>query len=294
MDKSVLVLGGSGFLGAGVAKELSKQGYEVSIFDVVRPSEEFTFIEGSILDQSAVFDAVSKFNYVYNFAGIADIAKAGDDPIGTIQLNILGNANILEAIKQSPVERYVYASTAYVYSQSGSFYRCSKQACETYIEEYSRKYGMNYTILRYGSLYGDEASGRNAIQGFIESAVANKKISYKGSRDAVREYIHVDDASKSSVDILEKEFANKHVLLTGTQPMRVKDLLEMIAEMLPFDVEIEFEQDKENYNSAHYTMTPYSFSPSVGVKFTRPIFTDIGEGLLRLIEKEYLDKKYEH
>ena len=57
-------------------------------------------------------------------------------------------------------------------------------------------------------------------------------MSYEGSPEALREYIHVEDAALSSVDALGEEFRNQHVLLTGHQPMPVIDLLHMLAEIL--------------------------------------------------------------
>ena len=81
--------------------------------------------------------AVEGKQIVFNFAGIADIGEANVRPVDTVRYNILGNINILEACLNKSVKRYIFASTVYVYSKSGGFYRCSKQACEAYIENLS-------------------------------------------------------------------------------------------------------------------------------------------------------------
>ena len=63
----------------------------------------------------------------------------------------------------------MFASTIYVYSLDGNFYRCSKQAAESFIEEYNRLFNLDYTILRYGSIYGPRSDNRNGLYKIIKS-----------------------------------------------------------------------------------------------------------------------------
>ena len=74
-------------------------------------------------------------------------------------------------LRQTDFNRYIYASTVYVYSRDGGFYRCSKQAAEHYVEEYQRSYGLDYTILRYGSLYGPRSDHRNGLYRIVKNAL---------------------------------------------------------------------------------------------------------------------------
>lgn len=281
----ITVFGGSGFLGSHVCDKFSEAGHEVTIFDI-KPSKWLLstqkMIEGDILDDNMVNRTVEGAQVVLNFAGVADIGEANIRPVDTVRYNILGNTIILEACRKNKVERYVYASTVYVYSKSGGFYRCSKQACELYIENYFDNYGLEYTILRYGTLYGPRADEKNSIYRFILQALMEKKITYGGNPEALRDYIHVEDAAISTVEILKKEYTNQSIVLTGPQPMKVGNLLTMIAEMLKQDIEIEFENNPKH---AHYQITPYSFSPKVGKKLSSLLHVDLGQGLLRVIEE---------
>ena len=264
----ITVFGGSGFLGSHVCDQLSNAGYEVTIFDQVESQwlrDDQHMLIGDILNEKQVAQAVEESQYVFNFAGIADLDEAQFRPIDTVRSNILGNTIILEACRQASVERYIFASSVYVYSKTGGFYRCSKQACELYIENYHEYFDLEYTILRYGSLYGPRSDGRNTIHRFVHQALTEKKITYGGSSTALREYIHVEDAAHSSVKILRPEYANEHIVLTGHQPMRVGDLLKMIGEMLNEELELEFEL---NPDYSHYEITPYSFNPKIGKKLT--------------------------
>ncbi len=280
----IIVFGGAGFLGSHVCDKLSDAGHDVVIYDIapshwLRPDQ--SIVLGDVLDEDAVSRAVEGAGAVFNFAGIADISEANVRPVDSVKYNILGNTILLEACRRHSVNRYVFASSVYVYSKSGGFYRCSKQACEQYIESYRDAYGLEYTILRYGSLYGPRADGKNAIYRFVKEALETGCITYYGTPDALREYIHVEDAALSSVEILKCEYANQTFVLTGNRPMTVKNVLNMIAEMLGKEVKFVFNNDPSN---THYMITPYSFNPRLGKKMISLVQIDFGQGVLHIIE----------
>jgi UDP-glucose 4-epimerase len=237
---------------------------------------------GDILDEKAVKEAVLGCGYVYNFAGIADIDIACQKPLESIRTNILGNSNLLEACRLAGVRRFIYASSLYVYSNAGSFYRSTKQACELIIENYNEVFGLPYTILRYGSLYGPRADERNGVYRILKQALLERKITREGDGEEVREYIHVLDAARYSVEILAEEFANQYVIITGHQQIKLKDFLLMVKEILNNEVEIEYRAPTFNY---HYEITPYSFSPKIGKKLIGRSYLDLGQGVLDCLNK---------
>jgi len=281
--KKICVVGGSGFLGSHVSDKLSDAGYQVVIFDQIVSSwsrPEQVMIAGDILDEIALDKAVKGCDAVYNFAAIADLDEAIDKPLETVKVNILGNTMVLEACRRHGVKRYVYASTVYVHSREGGFYRCSKHASEQFVEEYQRRYGLDYTVLRYGSLYGPRSDEHNGLWRIVKKALETGRVSYEGSPEAMREYIHVEDAARASVVALGDEFCNKHVVLTGQEPMRVMDLLKMLAEILGMPQEVEFIEVR---HSGHYIRTPYAYQTRLGRKYVLPLHVDLGQGLLELI-----------
>ena len=213
----ILVIGGSGFLGSHTADALTKNGHQVRIFDVVESSyytDEQEMIVGNILDKKTVEKAVKNCDVVYNFAGMADIEASHKKPLDTIESNVMGNAIILDSCQKNNVKRFVFASTIYVYSHLGSFYRSSKQACEIIIENYNSAFNLPYTILRYGSLYGPRSPDTNWIHKILKQALTEGKITRHGDGEEIREYIHAKDAAELSVKILSKEFENKNVMIT--------------------------------------------------------------------------------
>ena len=280
-----IVFGGAGFVGSHLADALSEAGHEVTIFDLRKSSYQKSSQEnviGDIQDQEQVFSVIEQSDVVYNLAGIADLDDAGTRPIETVRRNILGNAIILDACTRAKIKRYIYASTIYVYSEKGGFYRCSKQACETYIEEFHRKFGLNFTILRYGTLYGPRANERNSIYRYLKQALRERKIVVSATGDERREYIHVRDAAQMSVEILDPRYANMHLTLTGHQSIYFKDLLNIVREILGNKLEIVCHEGMEA-NGNHYEMTPYTYSPKAGHKLASNVYTDLGQGLIEVL-----------
>jgi len=285
-----IVFGGTGFLGSHIADALSQRGHEVTIFDK-QPSIHINgtqkMIVGDILDEKMVHDAVSGCDYVYNMAAVADIDECKNRPLDTVKFNVLGNSVILDMARQAQIKRYVFASSVYVYSDSGSFYRTSKRACELFIQDYYDRYGIEYTILRYGSLYGRRADSHNSIYRYLEEALTKGKITYYGSGDEEREFIHVEDAAFASVDILDPKFINQHVILTGQRVMKYRDFLEMIQEMMGNQIGIEYRRKK---SETHYRISPYAFNPQLGKKYTARSNIDIGQGLLDCLSEIYEER----
>jgi UDP-glucose 4-epimerase len=285
MSLQVTVVGGSGFLGSHVADQLSATGHRVRIFDRVASPwrrDDQEMIVGDILDAEALLETVAGAEAVFNFAALADLNEALENPVDTVRTNVLGNVLLLEACRVAKVRRYMYASTLYVFSRDGGFYRCSKQAAEHYVEEYQRTFGLDYTILRYGSLYGPRADERNGLFRIVKRALESGVIRYEGSAEAMREYIHVEDAARTSVLALGDDFRNESVVLTGQEPMRVLDLMKMLAEILGIPDAVEF---VDGDYPGHYVRTPYAYVPKPGRKYLPPLHVDLGQGLLQLIEE---------
>ena len=285
MIKKAVVVGGSGFIGSHVADHLSEEGYQVTIYDKTHSQylrKDQDMVVGDVQDSDKLNQVIKGADVVYNFAALVDIKQALREPIKTVNINILGNLNVMEACRAHGIKRFIYASSIYVHSREGGFYRCSKQASERYVEEYQKIYGLDYTILRYGSLYGPRSDDTNGLYRVVKSALDSGIIKYEGDIDAMREYIHVEDAAKASIDALNSEFKNESVVLTGQEPIRVINMLKMLAEILGLPEEsVEFVEERL---PGHYIRTPYSYQPKLGRKYIPPMHVDMGQGLLQLIE----------
>ena len=284
--KNVLVIGGSGFMGSHTADVLSEDGNIVSILDKVSSPwlrSDQTMIVGDTMDSDILESSMKDVDCVYYFAGIADIGEAKSNPYSTIEINIMGLTKALEAAVKNNVKQFIYASTMYVYSSHGSFYRASKQAAEIIIEAYQENYGIDFVFLRYGSLYGPRSQDWNGIKGFVQQVIKTGVLEYSGNGSEVREYIHVLDAAKLSVKALQEEYKNRAVTITGQQSMKVSDMFSMIFEIEGKEVDINYLD--EHKGSSHYGNTPYRYTPKTSMKIIPTEFVDLGQGLLDIVEE---------
>ncbi len=283
------VFGGAGFLGSYLVENLVAQGYQTYCLDI-RKGDDYgaIFVQIDILDKQAVLEVFEKekFDAVYNLAGFANLDKAIQNPASTIELNIIGNLNILEACRINKTKHYLYASSAYAVSTKGSFYGISKLSSEKIIKEYGLRYDMNFTILRYGSVYSERDFENNYIFNLVREAMETGKIDHHGDGEEQREYIHALDAAALSVDVLnKKEFFGKHLILTGSDRFRRIDLFNMIAEISNTPIEINLHDD--GYVN-HYKHTPYAFAPEVSQRLMPNPYIDMGQGILSCFNQVYM------
>lgn len=283
--KKIIVLGGAGFLGSYICENLAKRGYHVIIGDIANSThtEKFEFAKVDIMDIASLEKLITKDVFaVYNLAGYANLDKAIHEPFQTFNLNVMGNLNILNTCIKNKTQHYVYASSAYAMNDKGSFYGISKLASEKVIKEFHKRYGLTYTILRYGSVYSERAYENNYIYNLVKTALKTGSIKHLGDGEEIREYIHAADAAKLSVDMLEKEeFKNEIFMLTGVQSMKRKDVFDMINEIAGGKVKIEL--TKEGYEH-HYKITPYTFQPESSKKLVANPFVDMGQGILECMK----------
>ena len=126
----VVVFGGSGFLGSHVCDKLSDAGHDITIYDIEESryrAPEQKIIVGSILDEEKVRSAMADKDVIFNFSGLSDMETNTQRPIDAVKTNVLGNSILLEAARSADIKRYVFASSAYVFSGSGIIYRSCKK-----------------------------------------------------------------------------------------------------------------------------------------------------------------------
>ncbi|MHC1699619.1 MAG: NAD-dependent epimerase/dehydratase family protein [Humidesulfovibrio sp.] len=286
MKRKAVVIGGSGFLGSHVADALSDQGFDTLVFDN-RPSpwlrSDQQMAVGDVLNPDDLKSALDGAFCAYHLAGIADLKEAAAKPQDVVRVNIIGSSNAIEAALAAGVQRFVFASTVYVYSQQGSFYRVSKQAVEALLETYQKEFGLEYTILRYGSLYGPRSQEWNGLKRYVAQAVKTGILRYPGTGEERREYIHVKDAAKMSVEALDPQYANACLTLTGAQVHTSRELVTLIKEILGGKLDVQFAP--ELFTADHYSITPYRYTPKEARKMVPTTFFDLGQGVLELIEE---------
>ncbi|MDD4126416.1 MAG: NAD(P)-dependent oxidoreductase [Methanomicrobium sp.] len=282
------VTGGRGFLGRHITEELLRRGIETITYDIIdddknKDSNLLIHIKGDILDKEKLKTAMEGCEIVFHTAAIADINVVRDIPEKTMEINVVGTTNCLQAARECGVKRFLFASSVYSAGNHGSFYSISKKAGESLCKTYYEEFGLEYTILRYGSLYGTEPNHWNFIYGVCKELLKTGRYTYKSSPDSLREYIHINDASRESVKIAcNSEFANKVVMIAGHQRMKVKELFAMIEEILGKSIQVNYATKKADN---HYIITPYSFEPEIPVRINLQTYIDISEGILGCLKE---------
>jgi UDP-glucose 4-epimerase len=236
---------------------------------------------GDLLDKNLLEKTTENVDAVYHFAAIAGISEANENSYDALNVNIMGTVNLINACIKNKVKRFLFASSVYVNSKKGGIYSISKRTCEDLIENATSN-GLNWTVLRYGSLYGLRAGKENGIYKIANALIsAKEKCVFDESGDEIREYVNVTDAAVISANCLGDEYFSKTLTITGIERFKIKEIVAMIAEMLgKKDIKIEF----TGRDDLHYSMTPYQYSQKMSEKIINNPYIDIGQGIFSIIE----------
>ena len=282
-NKKILIFGSSGFLGQHLVSLLKKDN-EIIQFDINSPEDSIcdsNFIQGSILDTELVLTAAKDVDIVYHFAAMTDLDIVNNNPAKAIEVNIAGTSNILDACIKEKVERFIFSSSVYVYSQFGGVYKSTKQACELLIEDFDKMHGLNYTILQLGSVYGPAAKQTNLISRLIKEALTTDQFQHSGSGVEERQYIFVKDVVNASINIANSQYKNKKVILLGSESVRISQLMEMISSQLEKDIYKIFKKDGYGI---HYKSSPFQTDPKGAIYYKLESPTPLKDGLRETIK----------
>lgn len=226
MKRTVLVTGGSGFIGSHVVDALLAQGHRVINLDLKPPHRaDVEFRQGSILDRGLIGEVVGACDAVYHIGGFSNINLVKDDPVQAIELNVMSTVFLLDACRRVPgkTPQFVYASSVYVFDRNGHLYTTSKAASERIIEDYRQLYGVPYTILRYGTVYGPRSRRADVVYLFVKNAFEGRALEIHGDGSQSRNFIDVRDLATASVNALDNAGA-ANTSLSIAHPRRVSIL----------------------------------------------------------------------
>ncbi|MBI5284576.1 MAG: NAD-dependent epimerase/dehydratase family protein [Chloroflexi bacterium] len=214
--KTVLVTGGSGFIGAHLTRRLAS--YGAAVTSLSRRAGESAprgveTINGDVRDESLVAGLIDRmYDYVFHLAAYSGQVPSFTDHEQSLTTNCLGLLNVLDAIRRlSPRTRLCFPSSRLVYGRTRylpvdeehprealSFYGIHKRTCEEYCEYYGARWGVESVVLRVANPYGphDPADHNryNIANWMIDELIDGREVTIFGRGEQLRDYIYIDDA----------------------------------------------------------------------------------------------------
>jgi len=246
----VLVTGGAGFIGSHVVDKLQARGHEPRIFDLV-PSPhhgaEVETILGDLCDPDTARRAIEGCDAVVHLAALADVDEVVTDPARADRVNVHGTHVLLEAARDAGVERFVYASTIWVYGDAADpepvtedtplglpkhFYTATKIAGEHYTASYGELYGLEWTILRFGIPYGPRARPTAVVPAFTAKALSGQPLTIAGDGTQSRRFVYVEDLADGVALSLVPAAANRVYNLVGHENTSVRSIARTIRDIV--------------------------------------------------------------
>lgn len=246
----VMVTGGAGFIGSHIVDLLVKEGNEVIVVDnlVTGKKENINlqakFYELDILDPQLEKIMQSEApEIIIHLAALVYVQQSLQKPLEDGKVNVLGTLNILRLARSYGVKKVIYASTCAVYGESQgkwsnendsinpiSFYGASKYMAESYIQLFNKLYNLDFTILRYGNVYGPRQSNQGeggVIPIFLEKIQGGIPPLIYGDGSQTRDFIYVKDVCRANLLAIKQGSAEILNIGTGIGTT-INDLLKTI------------------------------------------------------------------
>lgn len=275
-NSKVLVIGGAGFIGSFIVKELLKENVaEVIIYDNFARGEMDNIKEaleddrcsvyelgGEIRDVDVLDAAMKGVDYVFHLAAMW-LLHCKDFPRTAFDVNIGGTFNVLEACVKNKVKKLIYSSSASVYGDAvelpmteahpfnnKNFYGATKIAGEAMCTAFNDRYGLPIIGLRYMNVYGRGQDQTAAYTGVVPIMLnkieANESPIINGDGSQAYDFIYVEDVARCNVAALKSdtEFGFYNV---GTEVQTsIKELCETILKLKHSDLEVKYRPYSEN------------------------------------------------
>ena len=259
----IKLIGGSGFIGHNTYEYL-KDKHEVEVVDIKNDKniKDFIFCD-VVTDRERLSNILQGTDVVYMFAALSEATKNYENPYESIEKNIIGLHNVLRACVDNKVKRIIFSSTSWVYSEceedfvseddtclnannGTNIYSATKICGEVLIRSYQKSYNLDYTICRYGTIYGEGSNPRTAVSTFIQKAINEETITI--TSNGYRNFIHVKDLAHTISCIPDKldDTKNETINIDGVNGISLLQIVDYIKEKIPnLKVVVELSDVKE-------------------------------------------------
>ena len=221
----VLITGGAGFIGSNLAKRLVEDGHSVVVLDsLLRGNKldketysQIEFIKGDVRDLQTVNQASKNCDLIFHFAAVLGVDIVADNPVETMDVEVIGTRNVVEAAFLNNVKKIMYASTSGIYGHSAienalteevlvdprTSYAMAKRYNEIYLASHHEEKGLNVVSLRFFNVYGKNQDNRMVVPRFFEQALENDPITVFGTGKQTRDFTYIDDTVEACVRLMD-------------------------------------------------------------------------------------------
>lgn len=234
-----LVTGGAGFLGSALANHLLELGHEVAVLDDLsngqreRLDPAIAFTQGDIDNIPLLWSLLYDTDCVYHLAARVSVAESILHPRDYNRVNVGGTVSLMEAMRDTGVQRVVFASSGAIYGiqarkpvreearpHPDSPYAVSKWAAEQYVHTIGELWGLETVALRIFNAYGPNQSlplsHAPVVPRFIQQALTGGSIVLFGSGQQTRDFVYVDDVLSALVNAATAANVNRSVINIGS------------------------------------------------------------------------------
>ena len=268
-NKKILITGSNGFIGSYLVARLLNDYENIEIIgvdnmndyydvrlkkqrleDLENLKKNYTFIEGDISDKQFIDELFEKnhFDIVVNLAAQAGVRYSLENPEAYIKANMIGFFNILEAVRNHPVEHLIYASSSSVYGGNEkvpfstedkvdhpvSLYAATKKSNELMAYTYTHLFGMKTTGLRFFTVYGPKGRPDMAYFSFTNRLLNNEKIKIFNYGKCERDFTYVDDIVEGIIRVMDQGPKEDYNLynIGNSHPENLMDFVYTLADRL--------------------------------------------------------------
>ncbi|WP_445486991.1 NAD-dependent epimerase/dehydratase family protein [Niallia sp. 03133] len=249
----IVVTGGAGFIGSHLVEALIAEKNEVHILDNLTTGK-YEYIHPKAIIHSVDIRSKKakeiimkeKPELVFHLAAQADVAISIENPLYDTEVNVNGTINLLEACRQANVRKIIFSSTSAVYGNLQkelikenddahpiSYYGLSKWTAEKYMELYSNLFGLSYTILRYGNVYGPRQTAKGeggVVAVFLDKIRKDMTLNVHGDGEQTRDFVFVKDVV--AANLAAARYGNKETIhISTSNNTSVNQLVSRLAEL---------------------------------------------------------------
>ncbi|GAC1315511.1 MAG: SDR family oxidoreductase [Chloroflexota bacterium] len=259
----ILVTGGAGFIGSHVVDGFRRAGHEVAVVDNLSTGHSTNLDSTTRLyrvdirsdELEAVFSEFRP-DIVDHHAAQANVPASVTDPVYDASVNVLGSLNLLKLSAAHGVRKFIYISSGgAMYGEPTALpvpedapvrplspYGASKQALEAWLGVYQRTFGVDYTVLRYGNIFGPRQSIREegaVVAVFATRMAADQPVTIDGTGLQTRDFVYVEDCVSANIAALDRGSGMAFNIGTG-RATSIRDVFDIMAEVSGYSHQPQF------------------------------------------------------